>query len=472
MKSTTELLATLDTKPTETMPPLPPTTMPAKTTTSIKTNSYPIYDINMKMPTLEIKKDSTTRSSRTRKDIVEHIYPLLFLTLTFVISFLAFTYYFMSSTRKNALIMVIMELIQSKYVHALAAILHACSRAKVTPEAIRAKSFCMKDFVELLPPEMFKKNFKKNPTKIKNRDTTEHEYLVLFYENHNGIESWRRAIPRHAVRATVIKKSVRGRDAALAALVEQVNTDWKSKVVLSCLLLDLLSFVLSYVLPNFLLPICLLPSSQVVYFGNVCGLSVFVGIVVSLVLGLYRLRHKSGEWSVGGVLSTWRSTKNIADDDCGLLFCIERMKMVFLSIIGFVKVECSTMIMNVQNVSLSASRLLCRVFRGKEEDANDDTCQESVRKNCRVEMEKNQNNGMLVLLVSSYHKLCLGIAMLLLVIRAVCALPSLTNVRWVVIFCVSYFVFSIIDFFHIKVNTSIKHIYTHRSIHCFSFRHS
>jgi hypothetical protein len=191
----------------------------------------------------------------------------------------------------------------------------------------------------------------------------------------------------------------------------------------------------------------------------VCGLAAFVWIVVSLVLGLCRLRHKSGEWSVGGVLSTWRSTKNIADDDCGLLFCIERMKMVFLSIIGFVKVEFSTMIMNGQNVSLSASRLLCRVFRGKEEDANDDdTCQESVRKSCRVEMENNLKNGMLV---SSYHKLCLGIAMLLLVIRAVCALPSLTNVRWVVIFCVSYFVFSIIDFFHIKINTSIKHIYIH-----------
>ena len=83
MKSTTELLATLDTKPTETMTPLPPTTMPAKTTTSIKTETYPIYGINMKMPTLEIKKESATCSSRTRKDIVEHIYPLLFLTLTF-----------------------------------------------------------------------------------------------------------------------------------------------------------------------------------------------------------------------------------------------------------------------------------------------------------------------------------------------------------------------------------------------------
>ena len=115
--------------------------------------------------------------------------------------------------------------------------------------------------------------------------------------------------------------------------------------------------------------------------------------------------------------------------------------------------------MNVKNVSLSASRLLCRVFRGKEV-ANDDTCQESVRKSCRVEMETHQKNGMIV---SSYHKLCLGIAMLLLVVRAVCTLPSLTNVRWVVIFCVSYFVFSIIDFFHIKVNTSIKHIYTYRS---------
>ena len=438
---------TKSTKPTETMKPLPPTTMPAKTTTSIKTETNPIYDINMNMPSIDTEQNTTTCSSSTRKDLVEYIYLLLFLPLTFVNSFLTFT--FMSSTIINVLILVIM-----------AVVLHACNHAKTTPAAIRDKSSCMKDFVELLPPEMFKKNFKKNPTKIKNRDTTEHEYLVLFYENHNGIESWRRAIPRHAVRATVIKKSVRGREAALAALVEQVNTDWKSKVVLSCLLLDLLSFVLyvlSYVLPNFLLPICLLPPSQVVYYGNVCGLSVFVGIVVSLVLGFYRLRHKSGEWSVGGVLSTWRSTKNIADDDCGLLFCIERMKMVFLSIIGFVKVEFSAMIMNVQNVSLSASRLLCRVFRGKEEDANDDdTCQESVRKSCRVEMENNLKNGMLV---SSYHKLCLGIAMLLLVIRAVCALPSLTNVRWVVIFCVSYFVFSIIDFFHIKVNTSIKHIH-------------
>ena len=69
-----------------------PTTMPAKTTTSIKTEAYLTYDINMKMPTLEIKKDSTACSSRTRKDIVEHIYLLLFLIpLTFVISFFTFT---------------------------------------------------------------------------------------------------------------------------------------------------------------------------------------------------------------------------------------------------------------------------------------------------------------------------------------------------------------------------------------------
>ena len=91
-KSTTTLLATLDTKPTETMKPLPPTTMPAKTTTSIKTETYPISDINMNMPTIDFQKNSTTRSSSTRKDIVEHIYLLLFLIpLTFVISFFNFT---------------------------------------------------------------------------------------------------------------------------------------------------------------------------------------------------------------------------------------------------------------------------------------------------------------------------------------------------------------------------------------------